>query len=81
MKTQPLSVMEIESLFENSIETPPEPLMTTEELANYMRVRPDTVRTWASTLRYFPYYSIGGRKNRYKASEVLDYFRKNPPRR
>lgn len=62
-------------LCDNSITAHIEPYLKTEELAEVMRVQPDTVRHWCCKYRDFPVLRLGN-SNRFRVSEVVAFFQR-----
>ena len=60
-------IQSVPSLFDKRI------LLTTNELALELRVKPNTIRQWVCRYRHFPKHKIGS-GNRYILRDVLAFF-------
>ena len=52
-------------------------LLTDRELANYLRLKPITLRIWRSARRGLPYIRVGRRNIRYRFSDVQQWLDSN----
>ncbi|WP_195393500.1 helix-turn-helix domain-containing protein [Actinomyces urogenitalis] len=57
----------------------PNDLMTTAEVADYLKLKPNTLEHWR-TRSLGPHYEYAGRRVLYRRSDVDDWLRTNTPR-
>lgn len=57
----------------------PNDLMTTAEVADYLKLKPNTLEHWR-TRSLGPHYEYAGRRVLYRRKDVDDWLRTNTPR-
>lgn len=57
---------------------PDDHMMTVEEVAEFLRLSPSTIRIWCSKGK-IPYRKVGKRSVRFLISDILDWMEKRGP--